>query len=93
MTEASLFISGVVMTPLVSFVKQTRWPTKVKFLVSIVTSFVVASIAMALNGDFGSFKEYLQKVSLVWAESQIIYHMYFGGTRFEETLASMGSGS
>lgn len=93
MTEASLLISGVVVTPLVSFVKQTRWPTRVKFLVSIAMSFAIASIAMALNGEFGSFKEYIQKVSFVWAESQIIYQMYFGGTKFEETLAAMGSAS
>jgi hypothetical protein len=92
MNDVVLLASGIVIPPIVSFIKKTSWPSRVKFLLSIGVAFAVASAVLAGQGEFGSWSEFVGKVSLVWAESQVIYQLYFDETTMNARLEQMNSG-
>jgi hypothetical protein len=81
-----LFIIGVIMPPVVSYLKKVSWPKEAKLLTSMGVAFALASAVMAVRGDFGSVSEYFEKVSLVWATSQLVYVTWFGKLPINKTL-------
>jgi hypothetical protein len=83
MNETDVFlaiIAGMAVTPLISFLKAQKWPTNVKVVFSMAFCLVVALVGAALNGEIHSFSDVASKFAIIWASSQALYSMWFGGT-------------
>lgn len=73
-------IAGMAVTPLISFLKAQKWPSNVKIVFSMAFCLAVAFIGAALSGEIRSFSDVASKFAVVWASSQALYSMWFGGT-------------
>lgn len=83
MNSGDIFLSiiaGIAATPLISFLKAQKWPSNVKIVFSMAFCLVIALIGAALNGEIRSFSDVASKFAVIWASSQALYSMWFGGT-------------
>jgi hypothetical protein len=83
MNSTDIFLSiiaGMAVTPLISFLKAQKWPSNVKIVFSMAFCLVIALIGAAINGQIHSFADISSKFAVIWASSQALYSMWFGGT-------------
>ena len=71
------------MPAVVELVKK-KFPdsNKVNFAIAFITSIIVGAITTLLAGEF-SVSELLGSVGAVFAASQVIYNLYWKGSRLE----------
>lgn len=82
-------ITGMAVTPLISFLKAQKWPSNFKVLFSMAFCLIVALIGAALSGQIHSFSDVASKFAVIWASSQALYSMWFGGTDTNTRLSEM----
>lgn len=90
MNSGDIFLSiiaGMAVTPLISFLKAQKWPSNIKIVFSMVFCLVVALASAALNGEIRNFADVASKFAVVWASSQALYSMWFGGTDVNSRLS------
>lgn len=79
-------ILAIVLTPVVSFLKQENWPTQVKYLLAMGISFVAASAEVIINNQPTTWTQYSALVGIAIATTQSIYQLYFSGSDFEKVV-------
>lgn len=86
--------AGALVVPITSLIKQRGWDVKAKFLLSTVLSFV-ASLGISIPIDLtdAGVANYGTTAATVFATAQVLYKLVFEGTRAEDKLANVGSGS
>ena len=60
--------------------------SKIKFVVTVVVSFVIAAVIHYQELSFGSLEGFWKTGSLLFAESQIVYRMWWGDSGSRKTL-------
>lgn len=73
-------IAGMAVTPLISFLKAKKWPANMKIIFSMAFCLAVAIASAALHGQIHSFADISTQFAVIWASSQALYSMWFGGT-------------
>jgi hypothetical protein len=91
--NATMLWVGFLVPPIVSFIKNVRWPARAKFLASLVVSFVVTVVTSVIQGEIGSVSDFLQNAAVTWSAAQTWYHLHFGYLDINKTLENMIFGS
>jgi hypothetical protein len=88
-------LAGLVVPFIVSYMKNTTWSAKVKQIVAVVISLVVAlGITVIDNGvEIGEWKDLLVNLGVVFSVAQVFYQQYFGGTSVNAKLENIGVGA
>jgi hypothetical protein len=86
--------AGALVVPITSLFKSKGWDVKVKFLLSAVLS-VIASLGISIPADAtnDAVVNYGGTAAVVFATAQVLYKLVFAGTKAEDKLASIGSGT
>ena len=86
--------AGALIVPITSLIKQKGWDVKAKFLLSAVLSFV-ASLGISIPVDLtdAGVANYGTTAATVFATAQVLYKLVFEGTKAEDKLANVGTGS
>ncbi len=84
-----LMIAGTVVPPVASFLKSEKWPNWAKLAISLLVSLGISIGAMAINGSFQSWQEFVAQFAVVWATSQLVYKQYFSNTDLNSTLTGL----
>ena len=83
-----LGLIGVLMVPVVSFLKASKWSTGTKFVFSMLLSVAVTVGLSFATGTYHSVNDVIANGAVVWAAAQAFYQQYFASTGLENTLAS-----
>jgi hypothetical protein len=86
--------AGALIVPITSLIKSKGWDVKAKFLLSAVLSFV-ASLGISIPVDVtdAGVVNYGTTAATVFATAQVLYKLLFEGTKAENKLANVGSGT
>jgi|SRR3954470_5008998 hypothetical protein len=86
--------AGALVVPITSLFKSKGWDVKVKFLLSAVLS-VLASLGISIPADAtnDAVVNYGGTAAIVFATAQVLYKLVFEGTKAEDKLANVGSGT
>lgn len=86
-SEALAIIVGLVMPLLVSWLKNSGWTTKQKFLFSVGVSLVLGAATSFFAGDLViSWEHALVDTAIVFIASQGTYKLWFEGTPLDKRL-------
>lgn len=77
------------LMPLVSLLKKQKWATEVKYLISMGAAVIAAIGGAAVDGNIGSFAEFIAYLGTAQATINGLYTMYFKNTKLNETLEDM----
>jgi hypothetical protein len=88
-------LAGLIVPFFISFLKNTAWSAKIKQVVSVVVSLVVAVGITAIdNGvNLGDWKQLVANLAVIFTVAQVFYQQYFGGTSVNAKLESIGVGA
>ena len=82
-----LAVAGGILPPIISWLKGKNWNPYMKTGFSIVVSFVVAAVVLAVTGGIDlSSAEFWASASVTWSVSQVVYQAYFKNTVTNEAL-------
>lgn len=82
---------GLLMPPLISFIKDVAWPRQGKIAVALVISCLggIAS-AWVRGGLMLTLENVMVDVAIVVVEAQAFYRLWFQASTFEASLRSIG---
>lgn len=83
-------VIGLIMPPVVSYIKSVKWSREIKVLVSMAVCTVVAVVVLAVQGDLKAPSDVFEKATQVWAISQAEYGLWFGSTSLNKRIERMG---
>jgi hypothetical protein len=86
--------AGALIVPITSLIKSNGWDVKAKFLLSAVLSFVASlGISIPIDVTDAGVVNYGTTAATVFATAQVLYKLLFEGTKTENKLANVGSGT
>lgn len=79
---------GFLVTPLVSWLKNSTWPRWAKVTLAGVVSLVAALLSLLQDGKLGdaSWKAILANLGVVFGVATAFYNVHFGDTSLNATL-------
>lgn len=89
--EVFAALVGWLTPPVVSFVKDPRWPVPVKVLLAFVVSLAVATVGSIISGDLTAsglddVGGWLSAGAIAFSEAQAVYRVLFRGTETGRAL-------
>ena len=82
-------VIGMILVPIVSLIKQPSWSPKINHMLGIVASIVATVVGTLIDNSGMGWKELLPRFTTAFATSQVIYNLYFGDTKMNETLTNV----
>jgi len=83
-------VVGLIMPPVVSYIKSVKWSREIRVLASMAVCTAVAVVALAAQGDLKAPSDVFEKATQVWAVSQAEYALWFGSTSLNKKIERMG---
>lgn len=77
---------GFVIPFFIDFINKHVENSTVRFIISLVSSFVVAALLNLDKLQSGSWDELLGKTGLVFAEAQVVYKLYWEKSTLRENV-------